>query len=98
MVATVGSAEKAEVARECGAHCVINYKARAGDGPADDGRYAPRFREGDRIVKLYNPDNTVLMTVTALERQDDRLVIRGAIFGSMPITARLHPAERRERF
>ena len=46
-------------------------------------------------MKLYNPDGTELMTVTAIEREDDRLVLRGMIFGAMPISAHLRPAEAR---
>jgi hypothetical protein len=47
-------------------------------------------------MKLYNPDGTELMTVTAIVRQDEKLVIRGNIFGSMPINAQLRPSEARE--
>lgn len=46
-------------------------------------------------MKLYNPDGTELLTVTAIERQDGRLVIRGNIFGSMPVNAQLRPSEAR---
>jgi hypothetical protein len=46
-------------------------------------------------VKLYGPDNKELMTVTAIERQGGELVIKGKIFGTMPMTAKLRPAEAR---
>jgi hypothetical protein len=46
-------------------------------------------------VKLYNPDGTELLTVTSIERQDGKLVIRGNIFGSMPVNAQLRPSEAR---
>lgn len=46
-------------------------------------------------MKLYNPDNTVLLTVTSIERQDGKLVIRGNIFGTMPVNAQLRPSEAR---
>ena len=36
-----------------------------------------------------------LADVTALERQGNKLVIRGKIYGAMPMTARLSPAEAR---
>src|SRR6185369_12185565 len=46
-------------------------------------------------VKLYGADNKELMTVTAIERQGSDLVIKGKIFGTMPMTAKLRPAEAR---
>jgi hypothetical protein len=46
-------------------------------------------------VKLYGADNKELMTVTAIERQGNDLVIKGKIFGTMPMTAKLRPAEAR---
>ncbi|MEP7246260.1 MAG: hypothetical protein ABI885_21645 [Gammaproteobacteria bacterium] len=46
-------------------------------------------------MKLYGPDNKELMTVTAIERQGNELVIKGKIFGTMPMTAKLRPAEVR---
>jgi hypothetical protein len=46
-------------------------------------------------MKLRGPDGGELMTVTALEREGSDLVIRGRIFGAMPLTARLKPEEAR---
>jgi hypothetical protein len=46
-------------------------------------------------MKLYGPDNKELMTVTAIERQGNELVVKGKIFGTMPMTAKLRPAEVR---
>ncbi len=46
-------------------------------------------------MKLYGADNKELMTVTAIERQGNDLVIKGKIFGTMPMTAKLRPAEAR---
>jgi len=46
-------------------------------------------------VKLYNPDGSELMTITAIERDGDNLVIKGDIFGSMPINTLLRPSEAR---
>jgi hypothetical protein len=34
--------------------------------------------------------------VTALDRDGNKLVIKGKVFGTMPITARLSPAEARK--
>jgi hypothetical protein len=46
-------------------------------------------------VRLYSQDNTELMLVTSLEREGDQLVMKGKVFGSMPITAKLRPDEAR---
>lgn len=46
-------------------------------------------------MKLIGPDKSELMTVSALERDGDDLVIKGKVFGTMPMTARLTPAEAR---
>ena len=46
-------------------------------------------------MKLYGADNKELMTVTAIERQGNDLVIKGKIFGTMPMSAKLRPAEAR---
>jgi hypothetical protein len=46
-------------------------------------------------VKLYGPDNKELMTVTAIQREGNQLVVKGKIFGTMPMTAKLRPAEAR---
>ena len=49
-------------------------------------------------MKLYGADNKELMTVTAIARQGNELVIKGKIFGTMPMTAKLRPAEARSAF
>ena len=46
-------------------------------------------------MKLYGQDNTELMQVQALERDGNKLVLKGKVFGSMPITAKLTPQEGR---
>ncbi|HVY83137.1 MAG TPA: hypothetical protein VG994_19280 [Steroidobacteraceae bacterium] len=46
-------------------------------------------------MKLFGPDNKELMTVTAIQREGNELVIRGKIFGTMPMTAKLRPGEAR---
>jgi hypothetical protein len=46
-------------------------------------------------VRLYSQDNTELMLVTSLEREGDQLVMKGKVFGTMPITAKLRPDEAR---
>jgi hypothetical protein len=47
-------------------------------------------------VKLYGPDNKEMIVVTAIERQGGELVVKGKIFGTMPMTAKLRPAELRK--
>lgn len=46
-------------------------------------------------MKLYNPDGSVLMTVTSLDKADGKLLIKGDIFGTMPVNAELRPADAR---
>jgi hypothetical protein len=46
-------------------------------------------------MKLYTADKTELMDVGAVEREGNALLIKGKIFGTMPMTARLSPAEAR---
>lgn len=46
-------------------------------------------------MKLYSADNSELMEVSALERDGDHLVVKGKVFGSMPMTAKLSPREAR---
>jgi len=47
-------------------------------------------------MKLTSADKSELMNVSALERDGDLLVIKGKIFGAMPMTAKLSPAEFRK--
>jgi hypothetical protein len=47
-------------------------------------------------VKLKSSDGSELMNVSALERDGNCLVIRGKVFGAMPLNARLDPAAARE--
>ena len=47
-------------------------------------------------MKLYGPDRRELMTVSRIERDGNRLVIRAKVFGTMPMTATLTPADVRE--
>lgn len=46
-------------------------------------------------MKLYTAENTDLMEVTALRKEDDALVIVGTIMGAMPVEARLVSIELR---
>lgn len=49
-------------------------------------------------MKLYNSDGTELLTITAIEPMGDNLIIKGNIFGTMPINAQLRPKEARAAF
>ena len=46
-------------------------------------------------MTIYDGQENALMSVKRLEQDGDDLVIRGKIFGSMPMTARLRPEEAR---
>ena len=46
-------------------------------------------------MKLFSPDKSELMDVSAIERDGPDLVIKGKVFGAMPMTARLTPREAR---
>jgi hypothetical protein len=46
-------------------------------------------------MKLVGADKSELMTVAALERDGSDLVIKGKVFGTMPMTARLTPEQAR---
>jgi hypothetical protein len=47
------------------------------------------------MMKFVGPDESELIMVTAVDRDGDKLVLKGKVFGAMPITARLSPAEAR---
>lgn len=47
------------------------------------------------MMKFVGPDESELIMVTALDRDGDKLVIKGKVFGAMPITAHLSPGEGR---
>ena len=47
-------------------------------------------------AKLFDTNNSELMAINALERQGDELVIKGKIYGAMPMKARLRPEDARE--
>jgi hypothetical protein len=47
-------------------------------------------------MKLYGADRRELMTVSRIERNGSQLVIKAKVFGTMPMTASLTPADVRE--
>ncbi len=48
------------------------------------------------MLTLYSADNSKLMEIDKLERSGRDLLISGKVFGAMPMTARLSPAEARK--
>ncbi|TAJ94100.1 MAG: hypothetical protein EPO31_07990 [Gammaproteobacteria bacterium] len=46
-------------------------------------------------MKLYSPDGSELMEIDRLERDGGELVIKGKVFASLPMTARLKPEDAR---
>jgi hypothetical protein len=46
-------------------------------------------------MKLHSTDGSELMTISALERDGDSLLIKGKVFGAMPMDARLKPEAAR---
>ncbi len=48
------------------------------------------------MVTLYSADNSKLMEIEGIERSGDDLLIKGKVFGTMPMTARLSPREARK--
>jgi hypothetical protein len=47
-------------------------------------------------MKLLSSDKSELMTVSALDRIGSALLIKGKVFGAMPMTAVLTPEEARK--
>ena len=48
------------------------------------------------MMKFVGVDGSEIIVVTALDRDSNNLVIKGKVFGAMPISARLSPAEARK--
>lgn len=47
------------------------------------------------MMTLLSSDRTPLMQISAIERDGNELVIKGKVLGTMPMAARLTPAEAR---
>jgi hypothetical protein len=47
-------------------------------------------------MKIFGQDDSELMQVSSLEREGGKLLIKGKVFGSMPMTAKLTPQEARK--
>jgi hypothetical protein len=50
------------------------------------------------MMTLFSTDKTPLMEIHAIERRGNDLLIKGKVFGTMPMTAQLTPAELRKGF
>lgn len=48
------------------------------------------------MMTLFSADKSELMQVNAIERDGSDLLIKGKVFGTMPMTARLTPTEARQ--
>lgn len=46
-------------------------------------------------MKLYAPDGSEMMQVSELVVEDGKLLIKGKVFGAMPMTATLRPDQAR---
>lgn len=46
-------------------------------------------------MKVFGADDKELMAISSIARQGDELVVKGRIFGAMPLTAKLRPEEVR---
>lgn len=46
-------------------------------------------------AKIYDANKSELMAISGLEREGSELVIRGKIYGAMPMSARLRPEDVR---
>jgi hypothetical protein len=48
------------------------------------------------MMTLFSADKSELMQINAIERDGSDLLIKGKVFGTMPMTARLTPTEARQ--
>ena len=46
-------------------------------------------------MKIYGADDKEMMNITSLERDGSELVIKGKLFGTVPLTAKLRPEDAR---
>jgi len=49
-------------------------------------------------MRFHGPDGAEIMKVTALEPKGTSLVVRGRVFGAMPLSAELRPEDARAIF
>ena len=46
-------------------------------------------------MKIYGADGKEMMTVSSIERDGAELLVKGKLFGTMPLSARLKPQDAR---
>ena len=67
--------------------------------PAELAERGPGLRRDDEIrMKIYAADKSELMQVSRIERQGSDLVLKGKVFGTMPMSATLTPEQARAAF
>jgi len=49
-------------------------------------------------MKIYSADKSELMDVSSIERKGNDLVLKGKVFGTMPMAATLTPEQARAAF
>jgi hypothetical protein len=49
----------------------------------------------ENTVTLYGPSDEALLVIRSVERDGDALVVKGQAYGTMPLSARLEPAQAR---
>ena len=59
-------------------------------------KHGLRSRREPFRMKVFGPDGKEIMAVSSIERDGSMLVVKGKIFGAMPMTAKLKPAEVRK--
>ena len=47
-------------------------------------------------MKIYSADKSELMNIAKIERKGDNLVLKGKVFGTMPMSATLTPEEAKK--
>ena len=66
--------------------------------PPFTGKVAAQRPEGACRMKIYAADKSELMQVSRIERQGSDLVLKGKVFGTMPMSATLTPEQARAAF
>ncbi len=77
----------------------MDFDALVGENQKATGKVtsAPAMkRPATKDMRIISADNEELMSVSAIERSGNDLLIKGKSFGTMPMTARLSPAELRK--
>jgi hypothetical protein len=46
-------------------------------------------------MNIFGADNSVLISISSIEPEGSNLIIKGRIFGTLPLTAQLRPEETR---